>query len=201
MLTHNTSSSRTVVGPFNKLNFDQTSSGAQLLNQLDAFEQTSLKTMSINAYHQFSSDKFVFHSGMLEKLLAQLAMAYKVLRLNGRILHQYKTTYFDTDNLTLYHQPKQILYGLEQNQLQPKIQVSYSRAVLLSHSGDEKLTVDLDFTFEWQDEWISLPGLAFIESHHLNPSTPFLQAAKRQNTPTTEKSSYQLGINLLYPEV
>ena len=201
MLTHNTSSSRTVVGPFKGLTYDPTTPAAQIVAYLAKFERTSFKRMALATPHQFSKSKFVFHSGMLEKILMQLTGSYEVLYLNGRSLHQYQTTYFDTDNLNLYRQPKISLLRNEQSQLHPKIKINYSRAILVNKSGKEKLTLDLDFTFEWQNEWISLPGLAFIESNHLTTTTPFMRAAHHLNIPTTEKSTYQLGINLLYPEV
>jgi hypothetical protein len=47
--------------------------------------------------------KYLFSTSLLPEILNQVAGAYRVLEINGSRYHPYRTCYYDTPNLEMYH--------------------------------------------------------------------------------------------------
>ncbi len=76
---------------------------AKLIEPLATFAPIELSQMNRVSLLSRYEVKYVMHSQTLLHLLAQLADGYQVLEVAGQRLNRYRTLYFDTADLALYH--------------------------------------------------------------------------------------------------
>jgi hypothetical protein len=87
-------------------------------------------------------------------------------------------------------------------QLEAKLWVNYSRMTLVSKDLKERLTIDLNLSFEHADkkENFGFVVIAELKQNKFAPS-PFTRAAKEVRIRQGSLSKYCLGITSLFPEV
>lgn len=69
---------------------------------IDHFQPLSLEEMDAVALLERRDTKFVMSERQLAEILPRLATGYRVLEVEGRRLHAYRTVYFDTPGLDLF---------------------------------------------------------------------------------------------------
>ncbi len=74
-----------------------------LNNLLNSFEPISLDEMDNVKLMDRTDTKYTFHSEILPTVLEQLKDSYRVLRINDTYQSNYKTLYYDTNELSLYY--------------------------------------------------------------------------------------------------
>ena len=94
-------------------------------------------------------------------------------------------------------------YPYNAAELEPKLWVEYTRTTLVSRHRRERVTIDLDLSYTWNDQTISLPHIAIVEikqeglSHHSDIG----RQLREHHVRATGFSKYCVGISLLYPEI
>ena len=78
----------------NKVNF--------LLHKVNKFKTTTLAEMDGVKLMNRSDTKFAFKIDKLPILLDRMQPFYKILLINGELVHKYKSLYYDTDNKKFY---------------------------------------------------------------------------------------------------
>jgi hypothetical protein len=71
---------------------------------LQSFDAIHLSEMNDVALLCRTDTKYLLSEGQLFRALARLTDSYQALEIDGRRMHRYRTMYFDTQNLALYHQ-------------------------------------------------------------------------------------------------
>jgi hypothetical protein len=71
---------------------------------LEEFEPIDLKEMDAVKLMNRTDTKFLFTMQQFETVLKEVKDQYRVLEVNGKRLSQYRTLYYDTENLNLYAQ-------------------------------------------------------------------------------------------------
>jgi len=82
---------------------DLTEADADLARTIDAFGAVSLGELDGVALLNRTDTKFLLTVSRLAPTLAHLTGAYRVLEIAGTRWHRYRTVYFDTPRLDLYH--------------------------------------------------------------------------------------------------
>ncbi len=88
-------------------------------------------------------------------------------------------------------------------ELAPKLWVEYDRITLVSELRQERVTIDLNLTFSWADETISLPQLVIVEVKQDGFSTQseMIRRLRQNQVRPLGFSKYCLGVSLLYPAI
>ena len=87
--------------------------------------------------------------------------------------------------------------------LTPRLWNSYTRITLASKTACERVTLDLDLSFDWEGQRTSLPGIVIAEvkqAAHAGASD-FVTLMRQRSVRKTGFSKYCLGVSLLHPEV
>lgn len=94
-------------------------------------------------------------------------------------------------------------YPYEVAELQPKLWVEYSRITLVSRHRKERVTVDLNLSYAWEDEAISLPHIAIVElkQESFSRQSDMQRQLHKHHVRSTGFSKYCVGISYLYPEL
>lgn len=202
--------------------------------------------------------KYILHFDTLLHLLPLLRDTYRVLTVADQPLARYRTLYFDTPDLALYHshhagalnrykvrareyvdsaysflEVKQktnkqrtvkqriatphLLTDLDDHShafldtacpfsaadLLPVLWNTYRRITLVSVAHQERVTLDIDLHFQWQNRHQALPNLVTAEVKRAGRSqaSPFVQLLHDQHVRRGGISKYCLGVSLLYPTV
>lgn len=79
----------------------------------------------------------------------------------------------------------------------------YSRITLVSRHSAERVTIDLDLSFEWEDRRKLLTNVAIVEikraPHAAN--SPAAQQLRQRHIRPTRFSKYCIGVTQIYPDV
>jgi hypothetical protein len=88
-------------------------------------------------------------------------------------------------------------------QLQPKVWNDYQRLTLVSKAHLERLTIDFDVLFRWEDVCETLPGIVIIEvkQKRLSLQSDFIQQMRQLCIRPLSYSKYTAGIYMLYNNV
>lgn len=70
---------------------------------LETFSSITLKEMDKVKLMDRTDTKFIFHLSELPGILQMLSPFYRALNIESKIISQYKTLYYDTPDLFLYH--------------------------------------------------------------------------------------------------
>lgn len=87
--------------------------------------------------------------------------------------------------------------------LEPKLWNEYMRMTLVSKYRPERVTVDMNIQYHWDETFIALSGVVIIEvkqSHH-TPSTEVIQHLRNRNIRPQSYSKYTAGVYSLYDGV
>lgn len=87
--------------------------------------------------------------------------------------------------------------------LEPKLWNAYSRITLVSTSRAERLTIDLDLSFQAEERSIALPGVAIAEVKQdgVDSGSGFMQQMRELGLHPTSFSKYCIGVALLFPHI
>lgn len=94
-------------------------------------------------------------------------------------------------------------YPYDAAELEPKLWVDYRRITLVSRFRKERVTIDLDLGYSWQDQVISLPHLAIVEIKQdgVSNASDMGQQLRQHHVRATGFSKYCVGISMIYPQV
>lgn len=76
----------------------------ELKSIIDKFDPISLAEMDRVELQNRTDTKFVFEYELLPNILDQITEYYSILEINEKRSNNYKTLYYDTENLTSYHE-------------------------------------------------------------------------------------------------
>lgn len=87
--------------------------------------------------------------------------------------------------------------------LNPSLQVVFSRITLVSKIADERLTIDLDLTFNWQGEEKKYEDLvvAELKQGRANRESLFFQQMKKNGIRPNRMSKYCVGLLMMRSEL
>lgn len=94
-------------------------------------------------------------------------------------------------------------YPFNTAELEPKLWVKYSRITLVSHHRKERVTIDLNLSYTWNEQTIHLPYIAIVEikQEGLSHQSDVAHQLRQHQVRSTGFSKYCVGISLLYPEL
>ncbi len=94
-------------------------------------------------------------------------------------------------------------YPYDAVQLQPKLWVEYSRITLVSQRRQERVTIDINLSFNWNRQTVDLPHLAIVEvkQEGFSRQSDIQQQLHMHRIHSTGFSKYCIGISLIYPEL
>ena len=94
-------------------------------------------------------------------------------------------------------------FPFDPTQLEAKLWVEYDRITLVSELRQERVTIDLNLTFSWEDETISLPHLVIIEVKQdgFSAQSEMIRLLRQNQVQPLGLSKYCMGVSLLYPHV
>lgn len=97
----------------------------------------------------------------------------------------------------------QTAYPFNPANLEPKLWVEYDRITLVSPARKERVTIDLNLSFSWEEAAVALPHLAIIEvkQDSFSPQSDVARLLRRYSVRPTGFSKYCIGSSLLYPEL
>ncbi len=92
--------------------------------------------------------------------------------------------------------------GLDLN-LIPQLKNGFTRITLVEPSLPERITIDLELTFEWNAQIKALKQIVIVEvkQEKRNRLSPFVQALKKKHVREISISKYCIGIAMLVPFV
>lgn len=92
---------------------------------------------------------------------------------------------------------------LDDEDLEPKLWNEYLRMTLVSKRRDERLTLDIDLTFGWEGDWLTVPGIAIAEvkQPRFTQDSDFIRQMRRMGVRPTGFSKYCVGASLLYDDL
>jgi hypothetical protein len=95
------------------------------------------------------------------------------------------------------------IFPLETRHLEPKIWNTFTRITLVNQTRPERVTLDTDITFHWDNQEISLPDIviAEVKTGQGSADSPFIAQMHNNHIHPQGFSKYCLGISLLYHEV
>jgi hypothetical protein len=164
----------------------------------------------------YDTDEFLFykrhHNGKrnrwkirkrsyVESSLSFLELKFKTNR--GRT--QKQRTAIPDINLLLNNDEENFIglkSGLDLN-LIPQLKNGFTRITLVEPSLPERITIDLELTFEWNDIRKVLNQIVIVEvkQENINRLSPFVQALKKRHLREISISKYCIGVALLVPFV
>ena len=95
------------------------------------------------------------------------------------------------------------VYPYDAAELEPKLWVDYRRVTLVSRFRKERVTIDLDLRYRWQEQIVDLPHLAIVEIKQdgVSRDSDMAQQLRQHHARATGFSKYCVGISLIYPAV
>ncbi len=87
--------------------------------------------------------------------------------------------------------------------LLPQVKNNFTRLTLVQPSLPERITIDLELSFEWNDQHKDLKQIVIVEvkQENRNRLSPFVQALKKRHVREESISKYCLGVAMLVPFV
>ncbi len=192
----------------------------QIMPQLsDAYSALVVNKQRCSHYQTLYFDTTAFalyhrhHAGILDRYkvrsreyvnsqLAFLEVKHKTNKgrtIKSRVQTPELTTSFVRETSEFLHSA----YLYDTAELEPKLWVDYTRITLVSHRRKERATVDLDLSYNWNGQTISLPHLAIVEikQEGFSHRSDIERHLHRHQVRATGFSKYCIGISLLYPEI
>lgn len=87
--------------------------------------------------------------------------------------------------------------------LLPQIKNNFTRLTLVEPNLPERITIDLELSFEWKEVMKELKQIVIVEvkQESRNRRSPFVQALKKRHVREESISKYCLGVSMLVPFV
>ena len=201
--------------------------------------------------------KFAFKANKMPLLLQELMPFYRILAIDGKLIHDYKSLYYDTDNRKFYldhhngrvnrnkirfreyvgskltfleiklknNKGKTIkkrmkvdaiskeLSEKQQNYIEkiigkpinvnPKQWINFSRITFVHKTQKERLTMDVNLTFENENEKGDLKNIviAEVKQERMSRSSDFMRIAKEMSILPIKISKYCISTLSLNPEL
>ena len=94
-------------------------------------------------------------------------------------------------------------YPYDAAALAPKLWVEYRRITLVSRYRKERVTIDLDLSYRWEGQIVSLPHLAIVEIKQdgFSHNSDIGRALRQHQVRAIGFSKYCVGISLIYPDL
>ena len=94
-------------------------------------------------------------------------------------------------------------YPFDPTVLEPKLWVEYDRITLVSQFRQERVTIDLNLRFSWEDETLCLPHLVIIEvkQDRFSAQSDMVKLLRQNKVHPLGFSKYCMGVSLLYPNI
>lgn len=94
-------------------------------------------------------------------------------------------------------------YPYDVDALEPKLWVEYRRITLVSLLRKERVTIDLDLSYRWEEQAVSLPHLAIVEIKQdgFSHDSDMAQQLRQHHVRATGFSKYCVGISRIYPHL
>lgn len=109
------------------------------------------------------------------------------------------TTQFDDETEAFIHTHSPV----EAYQLEPKLWTNYSRLTLVSNTQPERLTIDINLEFCFNDQSVHLPGIAIAEvkQEKFSLQSDFIRQMRALKIRPTSFSKYAMATASLYPHL
>jgi hypothetical protein len=87
--------------------------------------------------------------------------------------------------------------------LVPRSWNRYRRITLVANDTPERVTLDIDLEFYWQNRWAGLPGIVIAEVKQPphGGHSPFVKFMRSRRFRSSGFSKYCMGVTMLYPDV
>lgn len=87
--------------------------------------------------------------------------------------------------------------------LVPCLWSMYTRITLVNQIADERVTVDLDVQFAWEEKFVELEGIAVAEVKYdaRQAESPFMRALREKRIHRNGFSKYCMGVSLIHTHV
>lgn len=94
-------------------------------------------------------------------------------------------------------------YPYDSAELKPRLWVEYDRITLVSQLRRERVTIDLNLNFSWEDELVSLAHLVIIEVKQdgFSAQSDMVKLLRQNKVHPLGFSKYCMGISLLNPNI
>lgn len=223
------------------------------LNVLQNFSAISLADLQNQAPLMNRQDrKFVFPLSLLDQVLKDCTEEYVILKIGEKLIFDYKTNYYDTKDLHLYHshhngianrykirerryvdsglnfievksktnkgqtiksrieancisQDESFVEnqtGLNVDDLEKTLEIDYSRITLLHKKEMEKVTLDINLTFQRDDKFVELDAVCIAEvKTEKAAANHFLSIMKKYGLRELSVSKYCFGLISLNDEI
>ena len=228
-----------------------------LKSELNKFETITLSEMDDVKLMSRTDTKFVFNFSRLPEFLEKLSRFYKVLLIDGNLIHDYKSLYFDTEDRKFYieHHNRRVNRnkirfreyvgsGLtfleiklknnkgktikkrikvdsiseeitEQQQkyidkivgypieVSAKQWINFSRVTFVHKIQKERLTIDINLTFNNQKDEGDLKNIviAEVKQERMSRSSDFMRVAKEMSILPMRLSKYCMSTLSLNPKL
>ncbi len=225
----------------------------QIQQILENFEKIHLEEMDRVQLMNRVDTKFTFSDRTLIRLLPELLKHYKVLEVEGTLLSQYESLYYDDAQFSSFedhhrqlrdrfkvryrkyvnsdiaflevkHKKKgrteksRILtsgiptemskteasfleaQGLHKHHLQPTLMNRFKRITLVNKTINERLTLDIDLSFEWQGNKKQMEHIVIAElkQERALRTSPFYSLMKKNLIRPLRVSKYCIGMISIY---
>ena len=138
----------------------------------------------------------VRHRSYLESELGFLEVKFKSNKgrtVKDRIKSQYAPATWETEAAAFLKE----MLPFDPHVLKPVIWVNYSRITLMGRHSPERVTIDIDLSFEKEDGTKDLPGLVIAEvKQEKRASSPFIRAMKQFHIREGAISKYCMAMAL-----
>lgn len=226
---------------------------SKIQQELEEFEKIHLEEMDRVQLMNRVDTKFTFSIQTLIELLPLLNKDYKVLEVEGTLLSEYESLYYDdaafssykdhhrklrdrfkvryrkyinsniafleikhkkngrteksrirTENIPLTMSDAQaefvISQGLNRGALHPSLMNRFKRITLVNKTINERLTLDVDLTFEWNEHSCTLGNvvIAELKQERAQRTSPFYALMKKNLIRPLRISKYCIGMIELY---
>ena len=225
--------------------------------ELNKFETITLSEMDDVKLMSRTDTKFVFNFSRLPEFLEKLSQFYRVLSIDGNLIHDYKSLYFDTEDRKFYiehhnrrvnrnkirfreyvgsgltfleiklknNKGKTIKKRIKVDSISEEITkkqqryihkiigypievsakqwINFSRVTFVHKTQKERLTMDINLTFNNQKDEGDLKNIviAEVKQERMSRSSDFMRVAKEMSILPMRLSKYCISSMQLYPEL
>lgn len=172
--------------------------GNTLISRYESLYFDSKKLSFYYNHHRKKPDRFKLrYRKYLSSDITFLEVKHKV---NGRTDKKRVQVNDICDEMTSDHAKFVLDSGINDKDLTPSLRNSFSRITLVSKKLDERLTLDLDLSFEWKNKSKSVDNIiiAELKQNRSKRNSPFYTLMKSNQIRPLRISKYCVGIILLY---
>ncbi len=178
-----------------------------LLTRLENLEAIRLSEMDQAALLDRTDTKYLLSEAQLFRILPHLSEHYRILEIDGRRLHRYRTLYFDTPDMALYrqhHNGRRDRYKVRQRAYVDSDQIFLE----IKHKVNADTTLKSRMQAPALSTQITPEARAFLQTHYPYPTE--MLDARLLNTfqritlvskQRIERLTIDVGLSLLWDDV